>query len=242
MEGTAVSGRKNWYFLVVDNDVDDRFLISMVLQRFGYNICTASTASDAVEFMHVAPPAAIIADAGIGAGLVSSLKKDLRFSDTQVIFLAKARDLDLELKARRGEIAACLAKPLDVELFYQTIQAVIEKTPRKNIRIGTSLEATIGIVADGIKGCVTVLSEFGMFVRTKEPQDVNERVPIRVELKGRTMELEAVVLYSYSLEASPFKEPGMGMKFVKISPEDQALIKSYILEAVRGGIVEKERA
>jgi hypothetical protein len=35
------------------------------------------------------------------------------------------------------------------------------------------------------------------------------------------------------LETSPFKEPGMGMKFVKISPEDQAFIKSYILEQIK---------
>ncbi len=44
--------------------------------------------------------------------------------------------------------------------------------------------------------------------------------------------LEAVVLYSCSSGEGPFREQGMGMKFVKISPQDRALIKAYILEEV----------
>lgn len=224
------------YILVVDNNVDDRFQTGMLLQRFGYSICTASTPEVAIDFMHVATPTAIVAEAMAGTRLYSRIKKDTRFSDIPIILLARIPDLDHDLRVRRGEIAACLLKPLDVEKFYEAVQAWVEKTPRKNIRINTSLPAKLENRADGGKGLVTVLSEYGMFFMTEEPQDLNEHIMVSVEINGRTVTFEAIVLYSYSLEASPFKAPGMGLKFTKISAEDQTFIKAFILESVRKGI------
>lgn len=236
MEESRTAGRSKRYILVIDSNVDDRFQTGMLVQRFGYDICTASSASDAIDFMHVAPPAAIVTEAGLtGAGLVSRIKKDARFSDIPVILLTATPDLDLEIRARKGEFA-CLRKPLDVEKFYQAFQAAVEKTPRKNIRIGTSLEARLENIEEGGKGRVSVLSEYGLFFRTHEPRELNERVTVSFTIRDRTIKVEAVVLYSYALEASPFREPGMGMKFVKIGPEDQAFIRAFILEEVQEGI------
>jgi hypothetical protein len=66
-----------------------------------------------------------------------------------------------------------------------------------------------------------------------EPRQLNTVVKADLEIRDKTIKLEAVVLYSFELETSPFKEPGMGMKFVKIGPEDQGFIKSSILEQIR---------
>ncbi len=51
--------------------------------------------------------------------------------------------------------------------------------------------------------------------------------------------VEAVVLYSYGFGDYPFKEPGMGMNFVKVSPEDRALIKSFIQEQIEKDILKR---
>ncbi len=229
------SAEKNKRFiLVVDNNVDDRFHTSMVLQQFGYNICTAGTAVEAIEFMSVAPPAGVVAEAGLtGSNLLSRIKKDPCFSDVPVILLSSTPNAALEDRARRGEYAAFLRKPVDVEALYRAIQSAVEKTPRQNIRIATSLKAKLEDESDGI---VTVLSEFGMFFRTLDPRPVNSHLSLSIEIKGRTIKLEAVVLYSCSFDEGPFKEPGMGMKFVEINLEDRALIKAFILEQVEGGI------
>ncbi len=232
MAESGSEARNKNYILTVDGNVDDRFQTGMLLQRFGYNICTASSAEVAMDFMHVAPPAAIIAESSAGLNLLARMKKDPRFSGAPLILLTKMPDLDLDLRARRGDFSACLVKPLDVEKFYQAIQTAIEKTPRKNIRIDTSLPARLENVKEGGKGRVTVLSEFGMFFQTADPQPLHARVTVSFEVKARTIRADAVVLYSDALEASPFKAPGMGMKFVQISPDDQALIKSFILENV----------
>jgi len=121
-------------------------------------------------------------------------------------------------------------QPLDAEKFYQAVTAALGMTMRKNMRIKTALLARLDGVEEGI---VSVLSEYGMFFPTEEPRPLNTVVKAELEIGERTLKLEAIVLYSYELETSPFKEAGMGMKFVTISPEDQAFIKSYILEQVK---------
>jgi len=222
--------KNNMYILVVDFNVDDRFFTSMLLQRYGYNISTASSGAEAISFMHVAPPSVIVSESSIGIGLAARLKKDFRFSNIPIIILAKSSDLDLDLRLRRGDFAACVYKPLDAEKFYQAIQAALGMTMRKNMRIKTSLLARLDGVEEGI---VSVLSEYGMFFPTEEPRPLETGVKVDLAIGDKTVKLEAVVLYSYELETSPFKEAGMGMKFVTISPEDQAFIKAYIFEQIK---------
>ena len=235
MADGSTENRKKRYILLVDKNVDDRFRTGMILQRFGYNICTANSAQEAMDFMHVTPPAAIVTEAGVtGSDLISRIKKDGRFTDVPLMFMTTESDLDLELRARRGEIAACLRKPVEADAFYQAIQASVEKTPRKNIRIATALEAKLESVEEHSDGLVRVISEFGMFFRTSESQELNAQLPVTIKFPDRTISVVAVVLYTYSLESSPFDEPGMGMKFTEIKPEDQAFIKAYILEEVGG--------
>jgi hypothetical protein len=75
-----------------------------------------------------------------------------------------------------------------------------------------------------------------MFVRTTETLPVNTVFPLSLVIKDKTIELEAVVLYSYGFGDYPFKEPGMGLNFVRISPEDKGLIKLFIQEQMEIGI------
>jgi twitching motility two-component system response regulator PilH len=228
---------KKRYVLVVDANVDDRFDTCMLLQRFGYTIFTAHTAEEAVEFMTVAPPSAIVADAAAGGTtLLSWITKDPRFFHVPLILLSSSRNAELERRAKRGEFGAFLKKPIKTEEFYRIVQEVIEKGPRRNLRITTHLEVKLEDGLGGREGYATVLSEYGMFFRTLEPRPVNANIPLVLEIKGRLIKLEAVVLYITNFDEGPFKEPGMGLKFVKISREDRDLIAAFILERIEAGI------
>jgi hypothetical protein len=55
-------------------------------------------------------------------------------------------------------------------------------------------------------------------------------------LEDRIIRVDAVVLYAYSFEDGPQKEPGMGMKFLNLSPIDKDVIQNYIREKVSPGI------
>jgi CheY-like chemotaxis protein len=225
------------YVLVMDTNVDDRFDTCMLLQRFGHNIFTAHTAEEAIEFMTVSPPSAVVADAGpSGAALLSWIMKDPRFFHVPLILLSSSRNAALENRARKGEFAAFLRKPIKAEVFYRTVQEVIEKGPRRNLRITTRLMVKLEDGLGGREGYATVLSEYGMFFRTLDPRPVNARIPLVFEIKGRLIKLDAVVLYVTTFDEGPFKEPGMGLKFVKISRADRNLIAAFILEWIEEGI------
>lgn len=222
------------FILVVDNKVDDRFQLTMLLQQFGYSVCTAGTADEAIEFMCVAPPVAVIADIGLAwSAFLAKFQKDGRFADIPLIILSASADRSLTDRVGKGEIAASVKKPIDVQAFYEAVQRVIEKVPRRNIRIATYLPARLEHDAGAMEGSATVLSEHGLFFRTLDPLAVRSKVRVSLEISGRTIQADAQVLYSFSFDEGPFKEPGMGMKFVKIDPPSQAFIRSYIIGLIK---------
>lgn len=47
-------------------------------------------------------------------------------------------------------------------------------------------------------------------------------------VRASPIALEAEVVYDCTFDEGPFREPGMGMKFVEIKPEDQTFIKEFI--------------
>jgi len=225
----STADKDKMYLLVVDFNIEDQLSTSTLLKRYGYNVRTASSTEEAFSFMHVAPPSVIVAESIIGMELASRLRNNARFSDIPIIVLAKAVDLELEKRIRKGEFFACLNKPVDVEIFQQAILSAIHRPRRKNIRIATSLMARL---EGGEEGIVSVLSEFGMFFPSEKPRPLNTVIAAELEIKGRTIQLEAVVLYTCESATSPFKVAGIGLKFVKISPADQVFIRSYILEHI----------
>jgi CheY-like chemotaxis protein len=234
------SGKQKRYVLVMDDAVDDRFNTCLLLQRFDCNLFTAHTASEAIDFMTVAPPSAIIAAGPSGLDLLTWVSKDPRFFDVPVILLGAKADRDMEGRFRRGECAAILSKPLDPKEFYRIVQEVIEKSRRRNLRIATQLPVKLEDGVGGSEGFATVISEYGMFLRTFEPRPVNTVIPVVITLKNKSVKVDAVVLYVIAMDEGPFKEPGMGMKFVNISRTDRDLIAAHILEQIEEGIVRRD--
>ena len=236
-EPALVSGQKR-YFLVVDSDWNDRFTLSMLLQQFGYTVASTNSAREGVEFLCVAPPAAVFAEAvSVGAELAERLKADARFRDVPLIVVANGQDPILEERLQRGELAGLLRTPVNPEEVYHVIQKAIEKGPRENIRIPTALPAELRYESGATRGFVTVLSQYGMFFRTLEPRPMMSRAAVSISFGDHRVDLHADVLYIVSFERGPFCEPGMGMKFVNVAPEVSALIRFFIHEQLGAGII-----
>jgi len=238
MSGPAVMSGQMRYILVVDSDWNERFTLSMLLQRFGYTIASTNSAGEGIEYLCVAPAVAVFAEAGpVGADLTTRLKADARFQDVPIVMVAARPDRGLEERLRRGELAGLLRTPVNPDEVYQVIQKVIENGTRANIRIPTAISAELRDEQGPTEGFVTVLSQYGIFFRTLSPRPVKARVEVSMPFGDRTVSLQAEVLYIVSFEEGPFCEPGMGMKFVNITPEDSALIKFFIYEQLGEGIM-----
>jgi CheY-like chemotaxis protein len=225
------------YILVVDECTEDRYYTSMLLRRFGFNVFAAHTTEKAIEFMTVAPPLAVIVAAeSNGSLLLSWLKQDPRFFDVPLLLLSWWPAPTLSDKEHLGGFVASLRKPVNVMELYRVIQSAVEKSPRQNIRIASHLRVRLEDGPDSLDGFATVISEYGMFYRTLDPRPVASPIRVNIEIKGKHIQIETVVLYIIRFDEGPFKEPGMGMKFVTISRADRDLIASYILERVEEGL------
>jgi len=230
--------RNKRFMLIVDNNVDDRFQMGMLLKQCGYTIFTATSVQKALEIMNVTPPVAVFADAGAaGTAILAEIKKNPQFSDIQLILLSTPPNAILEGRAQRGEFAGFLRKPVDIEKLILVVESVIANEPRRKIRVTTALRAELIGELGPAYGLVTSLSETGMFFRTLDPYPVHSRLMINFDIKGRLITVEAEVVYTCTLDEGPFKEPGMGIKFVKVNPDEQDIIKAFVREEVGKHIV-----
>jgi CheY-like chemotaxis protein len=238
--GREAEDRKRRFILVLDGNAGERYYTSMILQRFEYKVCTVGTVGEALEFMSLAQPTLLIADATLpgasGLTLLDMMKKDVRLADVPVVIASYTDDASLEKDCRRLGCAGWMVKPLSAEALYRTVQDVIERTPRRNMRIATHLKADLG---SGASEVATVISEHGIFVQTPKLLPVNTTVPMKLVIRDRVLRIDALVLYSYGFNEGPFRQPGMGMRFVKISADDSDWIKAFIREQVEEGIAKK---
>ncbi len=241
--GMGSDSRRNpRYLLVVDRDANDLYYRSMLLQRFDYNACTAASGNDAFELALTAVPELIITALDLadlpGLGLVHRLRRDSRTAHIPVIVINDAPAPDLEQQCREAGVVSFLIDPVPAEVLFRTIQKTIEPTPRENIRIRTRFPISLSNKPlDCEQGeCVTVLSEYGMYVRTLDLCPRQSRVSVRFEINGRPISGEAEVLYCHRFGEGPFKEPGMGLKLVALGPGDREYIRAYIRDEIMKSI------
>ncbi len=238
----SASERNSRYLLVVDSDANELYYISMLLQRFEYNICTAMNVDEAIEMVSVTLPALILSELSLkgrtGLDLLDLLKANPRTAPVPIVFMATDPSQEVERKCLQTG-AALIRKPVQAEDLYRTIQLKIEHTPRENIRISTRLPVMINdkrLDCGGQGECATVLSQHGIYVRTLNPLPVGSKTSLQIIVKERTIMTKAVVLYSHRFGEGPFKEPGMGLKFISLVSEDQDFIQQFIREEVTEGI------
>jgi CheY-like chemotaxis protein len=230
------------FVMLVNSDVHLLFTLAMLLQRFNYHVCTAKTGEEALEMITVAVPSLVITELVLpgmsGLDLINRLRNDPRTQVVPVIALTGDGAPEVRMRSVRAGFAACLQRPVAAEELYRAVQQAVEPTPRSNIRIYTRLPVTVNGVALDCGGgeCASVISEQGMYIRILAPSPVNTVIALRFTLNGRMIALEAVVLYRHRFGEGPFGEPGMGLKFLRISAEDEEHIRRFIRDEITQGI------
>ena len=233
--GTEVATKKKKFVLVVDNNTRDSFKAGMVLQNFGYSVTTVKAAEEALEYISIAVPSLIIMELDLpgmsGYDLLTRIRKEPSLVKMPVIVQTSLPDIKAQDRCYEAGCILYLKKPVDAEGLYRAVQEAIEPTPRKNVRIPTFIKGSVDGGGTGAE-FVTVISNKGMFVKTLHPRPKGTNHTVSFVLNKKIIKVEAQVLYSYGFGEDPSKDPGMGMKFVTISPEDLALIRAYIQENI----------
>jgi DNA-binding response OmpR family regulator len=236
------SDKKSRLLLVVDSDADNLAYTATLLKRFDYQTSTADTAQEAFQIAAVSVPSLMIISLDLkdthGLDLIRELRKNPSTAAVPFIALRRSGDLLGEKKSLELGAADCFYHPVSAERLYQAVQAATESRPRACIRLRTTHPVKVeDLTFVGLENASTLdLSERGMFLRTAEPAAVSTRLALRIDLNGRHIPVEAVVIYSYRTAGGPYLQPGMGLEFVRIAPRDQALIRQFVQTEVTRGI------
>ena len=238
--------RRQRSIVVVGNKTTAVHPVSSLLRRFGYDVHEAIAATQAFELICTVRPDLVLTDVILpglgGVDLIQKLKQDKRTVFIPVVFMISPGDTAAEARCLAMEAADCIPKPVQVEDLYRTVQQIVETRPRENIRIDTRLPVSVNdSELDCVKGeCEVDLSEHGMYVPMQKPYHANQRVFMKIGIKDRTISTQGAVLYSLRSSGwtGPRREPGMGLKFVSLAPQDREFIRKFIREELARDIGE----
>jgi two-component system chemotaxis response regulator CheY len=231
--------------LLVDSSSTMLYYYGTLLKRLEYVVLTAASAEEALKIMENTVPSLVITAISLpemgGIDFIKKMKESDRTSAVPVIVLTAEEEADIRSACVDMGCSAYLIKPADPGHLFRTIQTALEPTPRVNIRLSTSLKAVVGegSAQDGAERTeyATTISEGGFYLQTLSPRPKNALIPVRIFIKDREIRAKAEVLYSHAMQKGTFREPGMGMKFVEISKEDQSFLRSFIMEQLTSDIM-----
>ncbi|MBS1128984.1 MAG: response regulator [Nitrospirae bacterium] len=224
--------------LIVDNRAASLFYWGMLLKRLDYKVVSKRSAEEALKVLEDPRPAVVLTEVALpgmdGIALLKVIKEDPRYRDIPVVMLASTDDAATKDACTRLGCAAWFPKDVEPDDLYQKLQSLIETTPRSHIRLNTSVKVIVGdgttMGGSARTEFASAISEGGLYVRTQYPQPQNALTPVRILLNDNEVRAKTVVVYSYAKNEGPYKEPGMGVKFVEISDRDRRLIRTFINE------------
>ncbi len=237
--------RRSRYILVIEGNAVELFTTAMLLQRFSYPVFTARNARQALDLVTVSMPALVIADTALSGmsafEFLHVLNNNPHTRDIPVILLVPGTDADVQNEDFEDEGIVCLAKPLDMEELYREVQLFMESTPRQNLRVPTELPVVVNATPlDHERGeCATCISVHGIYIRTLQQHERGAQLSLQVIAGDRTVKAEGIVLYARGSDDGRFGEPGMALKFTRISAEDRDFIRQFVRNEVKKGLVEQ---
>lgn len=237
------SRSNNSFVLVVDSEPESLLFTSMVIQRLEYHACSALGVGNALEIANTSAPHLVVTELRLkglsGLDLLERLRQKPATSAVPVVIMTRGLTPEVAAQCRQAGAAACLEKPLQVNELYQAIHPLIEPgTRRRHIRIATRLSVTVnGRPLDCVEGeCATNLSVNGLYLRTKASYPVESEVLVRVTINEEEIEAEARVVYCQPPEDGCSGMWGVGLQFVRTSPEAGEIMRRFIHDEVTHGM------
>jgi CheY-like chemotaxis protein len=233
--------------LAVDGNIVSQLTTSVILQRLDYHVFSVKTAEEALTVISIASPHIVLAEIALpqmsGIDLLRRLKQEPRTREIPVIFYTKQQDPALRQTCSTEGCTAYLTYPADPDQLYEAIQQATETTPRHFVRLNTFLEIIVG--KEGIPGHrvgkehVSALSANGMFINMEKPLPFGTVLPFTLfidDAPAGGIHIEGKVLYSHDERGGGTKQPGIGVTFTRLRPEDRALIQKFIAKKLTEGI------
>jgi CheY-like chemotaxis protein len=242
--GNPDAMREKRVILMVDGDPVSQFYTCVILQRLNYHVIAVRSAEEALVIMELTTPLLVITEITLpqmsGIDLLKRLKQDPRTKNVPVLIYTaiKAEQRDL---CQEAGCDGYLLHTSDYNKMYNAVQQATEPKPRHFVRLDTWFEVKVTAPENGGQAAlVSAISEHGMFVITRKPLPNGTTAEFTLYMPNagtNGARVQGKVLYSYA-DPGLGKNPGMGVKFMRVHPDDSALIKAFIEKKLMNGIVQ----
>ena len=136
----------NHCILIIDDEPNLRRSLGLILQRAGYNITTASNASEAIHLLQAGAYDLVFLDIKLpdqnGIQLLPQIR-DL-YPDMPVLILTAHATLDTAISAVRAGARDYLLKPIDPENILTRVDSILsEQKPKRRREIATQIQSLL---------------------------------------------------------------------------------------------------
>lgn len=225
---------KNRLVLLVDSNGDHRTAHAMILLRHEFRVSSAASAAEALQMAATDVPALVITELDLpvmsGRDLLRCLRDVPRTASIPVIALSANGDHTTEARCLRDGFAACLRTPVGAEDLYRSVQSALVPVPGTDGGAHKIVPVVVNNAPlNSVEGvCASVVTEHGMYLRTLRPHPPNSTVSLRINVGGRTITTDAVVLFSHQFGDNAFGEYGMAIQFARMTARDREFLKRYL--------------
>jgi uncharacterized protein (TIGR02266 family) len=107
---------------------------------------------------------------------------------------------------------------------------------RAEARAELELDLHYRTAQDFLSAYTRNISGGGLFIRTQDPQPLNQKVLLRFSLPGvdRTFEVHGIVVWANATAGRSSFPSGMGIKFLDLGAEEQKLIADFVKPDAKG--------
>lgn len=228
--------------LLVDDNPSFLMYIGILIKRLGYNILIAKNGAEGLKLMKEKRPSIVFLDINMpvmdGKSCLTLAKNDPEIKDIPV-FMISARFDRIQDFINIG-CSGFIKKPINLSELYETIQNTIEETPRHHLRTNIFLKITLSY-KDNMEELYAInLSEKGMYIRREAPLEIGTPVDVKLHIPHfhENITLKGSVVYAKNLMDNLTPEPGIGIRFEELSPENSAKIRRVIYDQLVKDLIE----
>ena len=226
--------------LLVDGSLSSLEYLELIVRRIGYETRIAKDGEACLQAIRIAPPDLVMSETrlpdGEGLALCRRIKKYPATSLAHVVFVTTDESEGTRKAAFEQGCSEYLTKPVKSRTVFKVLEDTIGNRRRKKMRIVYTLTVQVGAPGGESRQLETAsFGEGGMFLETDSPTPVGTALDLGFELPGvlKPFCLRGQVIYTFGPKAEAFT-PGMGIRFVDVPWQTQALLSGYVEEYVSG--------
>jgi uncharacterized protein (TIGR02266 family) len=224
--------------MVVDKSSAFLKLMEIIIARLGYGTSAVKSAGECLRILRAEGSDLILTELsladGSGPELCRQVRNDPDLAEIPIVILTTENS---EEKRRQAFDSGCdeyLTKPLTVRPLFATLEKLAGQRRRKQIRTNMESFAEVSCGGESLNMETFNIGEGGVFLK---PLPVGDVIDLSLTLPGRPepMKLRGEVLYAFGAKVQNHP-PGMGVKFVDVDADRQAVLTRYVESYVARGI------